>query len=70
MEDPFVVGSVSLRLTCSFGVAKFRPELSRLESLLNLADQALYAAKANGRDRVETADTLASPAFGMVPSME
>jgi len=70
MEDPFVVGNISLRLTCSFGVAKFRPELSRLESLLNLADQALYAAKANGRDRVETADTLASPAFGMIPSIE
>jgi diguanylate cyclase (GGDEF)-like protein len=57
-EDPFVVGSVSMRLTCSFGVAHFRPELSRLESLLDLADQALYVAKAKGRDRIETADTV------------
>jgi len=56
--DSFVVGSVSLRISCSFGVAQFRPELNTLESLLNLADKALYAAKANGRDRVETADGL------------
>ncbi len=57
-KDPFVMGDVSLRITCSFGVAQFRPKHSTLESLLNDADQALYAAKANGRDRVETAEMI------------
>lgn len=57
MRDPIVVGDLSLQLTCSFGVAHFRPEIATLESLLDLADQALYLAKANGRNRVEIADT-------------
>jgi diguanylate cyclase (GGDEF)-like protein len=57
-QDSFAVGDVSLRLTCSFGVAQFRPEHSTLESLLDLADQALYTAKANGRNRVETAEFI------------
>ena len=39
-------------ITCSFGVAQARPGDS-LESLLDRADQALYAAKRLGRDRVE-----------------
>jgi len=41
------------RLTCSFGVAEARPGESA-ENLLARADQALYAAKGLGRDRVET----------------
>ena len=41
------------RLTCSFGVAEARPGESA-ESLLARADNALYAAKGLGRDRVET----------------
>jgi diguanylate cyclase (GGDEF)-like protein len=42
------------RFTCSFGVAEARPG-EQLESLMHRADQALYAAKALGRNRVETA---------------
>ena len=55
LRDPIVVGDLSLQLTCSFGVAHFRPEIATLESLIDLADQALYLAKANGRNRIETA---------------
>ncbi|MCX6565865.1 MAG: diguanylate cyclase [Candidatus Aminicenantes bacterium] len=42
-------------LTVSIGAATIRPtnEKSSLE-LLALADQVLYAAKNNGRDRIET----------------
>lgn len=39
--------------TCSFGVATIRPE-ETIASLLSRADAALYRAKANGRDRVES----------------
>ncbi len=43
------------RVTCSFGVAEFGPGDS-LESFTNRADETLYRAKTNGRNRVE-ADT-------------
>ena len=42
------------RVTCSFGVAQYQPG-DTAEALLARADQALYRAKRNGRDRVETA---------------
>jgi diguanylate cyclase (GGDEF)-like protein len=38
-------------ITCSFGVAEFK-QYETLDSLIKRADNALYTAKANGRDRV------------------
>ncbi|WP_342148295.1 diguanylate cyclase domain-containing protein [Methylorubrum sp. SB2] len=46
------------RRTCSFGVAE-RIAGESVDGLLARADAALYAAKHNGRDRVETADAPA-----------
>ena len=40
--------------TASFGVTQFRED-ETLRSMLDRVDQALYAAKDNGRDRVEVA---------------
>ena len=40
------------RVTCSFGVAEFR-EGDDIDSLTKRTDDALYKAKANGRNRVE-----------------
>ncbi|MDG4867442.1 diguanylate cyclase [Guyparkeria sp. 1SP6A2] len=42
-------------VTASFGVAGFRPE-DALDSLVLRVDKALYRAKENGRNRVETLD--------------
>ena len=42
-----------LHITCSFGVAQLS-ENDTKESLLNRADDALYRAKENGRNRVES----------------
>lgn len=39
-------------ITASFGLAELLPEVNQLSSLLSRADQALYRAKAAGRDRV------------------
>src|SRR5271154_5966002 len=50
----FATVSGSRRRSVS-GVASGSPPLT-LDSLITRADQALYRAKANGRDRVETAD--------------
>lgn len=47
--------SESLRVTISIGLAAWDQE-EPLASLMHRADQALYAAKRNGRDRVEVAD--------------
>ncbi|WP_111642316.1 GGDEF domain-containing protein [Marinimicrobium alkaliphilum] len=42
-------------ITASFGVADYRPD-DTVESLVERADQALYRAKNEGRDRVAVAD--------------
>jgi diguanylate cyclase (GGDEF)-like protein len=56
------LGIRALRLTgmpegmsASFGVATFPSDAAAIESLLRVADRALYLAKERGRDRVERA---------------
>jgi diguanylate cyclase (GGDEF)-like protein len=50
-----VVPGVDLTLTASFGVAEHHPG-EPAETLIGIADRALYRAKAEGRDRVNAAD--------------
>jgi diguanylate cyclase (GGDEF)-like protein len=53
-----ISGEGKLQLTCSIGAAWFGADMESTESLLDRADQALYAAKANGRNRVEVTAQL------------
>lgn len=55
-----VFDGVSIPITASFGVALSRGGATG-DTLLRLADEALYRAKAAGRNRVETALEPARP---------
>jgi diguanylate cyclase (GGDEF)-like protein len=50
-EQFYVVGNI----TCSFGISEFKKG-DNAQSLILRADQAMYKAKANGRNRVEIAE--------------
>jgi len=53
MEVVFPDGSRSIRITASFGVACFLPEPQEsIDSIIKRADEAMYRAKNEGRNRV------------------
>jgi diguanylate cyclase (GGDEF)-like protein len=60
IEDMRIVlpdGSQSVRITASFGIVTLRLELEdSVDSLIGRADEALYKAKHEGRNRVCVAD--------------
>jgi len=49
-----VAGGPSFSISCSWGVASLRPEMTRPSALRNAADEAAYEAKRAGRGRVVT----------------
>ena len=51
-EKPFAFEEQSVRVTSSFGAAWFDRKISVVEDLIRRADEALYRAKALGRDRI------------------
>ncbi len=52
--EPLGVDAGTLRITTSIGVAEADPAMASLGDLLKRADQALYDAKRDGRNRVRT----------------
>jgi len=54
--EPFLVAGSPHTITVSIGVAALIPTDTHFDDLLRRADQALYAAKAGGRNRVELAE--------------
>jgi diguanylate cyclase (GGDEF)-like protein len=47
-----IVHPIASKITCSFGITQIN-ESDSLDSLFKRCDEALYNAKANGRNRVE-----------------
>lgn len=56
VDKPFECLGRTMTVSTSIGVVTFDPLADDWERLLKRADQALYRAKANGRDRVEVAE--------------
>jgi len=57
--DPYLFGTQSLTLTCSIGAASHsRPAGELADTLVREADEALYSAKRDGRNRVSLAAVL------------
>ena len=52
-------------ITVSVGIASYSPEMTSVDRLLAAADDAMYAAKRNGRDRVEV-----SRISGQMPAVQ
>lgn len=55
-EDPVVEGGVAMATTVSVGVGEINEKCASLEEVLKWADQALFAAKQAGRNRVEASN--------------
>lgn len=51
-SKPFVYEDRTIHVTSSFGVAWLDPTIATIEDLIRRADEALYQAKALGRDRI------------------
>jgi diguanylate cyclase (GGDEF)-like protein len=49
-------GESAFRVTCSFGVAEWRPAFQSFADLYAAADHALYRSKEEGRNRVTVAE--------------
>ena len=62
-HELFDCEGIGLPVTCSFGVAWLDEQSRGIKPLIALADQALYAAKTRGRNRVETISSATSGLF-------
>jgi diguanylate cyclase (GGDEF)-like protein len=49
-SQPLLLDGTSLKLTVSVGIAEASLSMNGIDVMLQMADSALYAAKANGRD--------------------
>lgn len=61
-QNPLLIDDQNVVVSASIGVAEFNDKLTSFEQLLNLADQAMYQAKSQGRNQIVAAN------FAEIPS--
>ncbi len=59
-ELAFAREGATFRVTCSFGVAERRPDLTTADAFFEVTDRALYLAKGAGRNRIASPESLLS----------
>lgn len=59
-HSKFRTEDITLQLTVSIGVGQYLPDREEIEQFIARADAAMYEAKANGRNRVESAATASA----------
>ncbi|SCX35372.1 GGDEF domain-containing protein [Agrobacterium rosae] len=62
-QEPFDLGDQKITVTVSIGVASIDCHASSLDKAVRAADEALYEAKRNGRNRAHSAEPIVAPAF-------
>lgn len=60
VSEPYVINGLTLKLSTSIGISLFPDDADTVESLIGVADSALYQAKRSGKNRW-CAAALASP---------
>lgn len=58
-SEEIVCDNRTVRITASFGIAQYGPEMADAASLMQAVDEAMYAAKAAGRNCIVTAGSRA-----------
>lgn len=51
IREPVLVAGTPLKITCSIGLALYPDDANNADALISYADNAMYAAKRNGKDR-------------------
>ena len=58
IKKPYLISNFDFRLTVSIGIALFKNNEFSIEELMKFADTAMYASKANGRNRFSYFDPV------------
>jgi diguanylate cyclase (GGDEF)-like protein len=67
LAEPFELGVASVQISASIGIAYYAHDGSGIEALLANADQAMYEAKRQGRNRYCCFHEAAPAADGSTP---
>jgi diguanylate cyclase (GGDEF)-like protein len=68
LSEPFFINDLTLRLSTSIGISIYPDDAESVDSLISIADYALYEAKRSGKNRFCTTAGTRKPAKASAPS--